>query len=95
MNNEKNQIIGIDLDLLEAKIQQAVKTQMEQLIENHRFGSEWKDEILTRKKAAELFGKSPEKISEMYERREIPGFKTGREYFFLKSQLTKLFKLRK
>ncbi len=93
---EKNQIIwGLQVEPLVELFQSAVKTEMEKLIEENRFGSEWKDEILNRKKAADLFGKTPDKISEMYEKKEIPGFKTGREYFFLKSQLIKVFKFKR
>lgn len=95
MKNETQQIIGIDLEVLRREIQITVRNEMETLLENNRFGTEWKDEILNRKKAADLFGKTPDKISDMYERKEIPGFKTGREYFFLKSQLTKLFRIKK
>ena len=96
MMKEKNQIIGgLQVEPLVELFQSAVKTQMEKLIEENRFGSEWKDEILNRKKAADLFGKTPDKISEMYEKKEIPGFKTGREYFFLKSQLIKVFKYKR
>lgn len=93
---EKNQIIGgFQVEPLIEMFQSAVKTEMEKLLEECRFGTEWKDEILSRKQAADLFGKTPDKISEMYEKKEIPGFKTGREYFFLKSQLIKVFRFKK
>jgi excisionase family DNA binding protein len=95
MSNEQNQVIGIKVETLEILIQQIVRKEMERLLENNRFGSEWKDEILTRKQAADLFGKTPDKISDMYEKKEIPGLKTGREYLFRKSQLVNLFKYKK
>jgi hypothetical protein len=95
MNNDQNQVIGIKLESLEMSIQKTIRKEMELLLENNRFGSEWKDEILSRKQAADLFGKTPDKISDMFEKKEIPGFKTGREYFFLNSQLVKLFKYKK
>lgn len=95
MSNEQNQVIGIKVETLEMLIQKIVRTEMERLLENNRFGSEWKDEILTRKQAADLFGKTPDKISDMYEKKEIPGLKTGREYFFRKTQLVSLFKYKK
>ena len=90
-----NKIIGIELEDLKDEIRVAVRNEIETCIQDCRFGSEWKDEILNRKRAADLFGKTPDKISEMYEKKEIPGFKTGREYFFLKSQLIKIFKIKK
>jgi len=95
MEKVPNQIGGIPTEQLMTMLQTAIKNEMEQLMEQNRFGSEYKDEILSRKKTAALFRKTPDKISEMYERGEIPGFKTGREYFFLKSQLIQIFKYKK
>jgi hypothetical protein len=96
MNKDKKLLIdGVDIELFNELIQSGVKKGLEIALENNRFGTEWKDEILSRKQAADLFGKTPDKISDMYEKKEIPGFKTGREYFFLKSHLVKLFKYKK
>lgn len=93
--NCKLLIEGLDTDTLEDIIQLGVKRGIEEALESYRFGTEYKDEVLTRKQAADMIGKSPDKVSSMYENKELPGFKTGKEYFFLKSQILKLFKYKR
>lgn len=62
---------------------------LEESLEKLRFGVDFKDEVLDRRKAAELLGVSPDKVSNMIRRKEIPGTKKGKEYFILKSELLK------
>ena len=92
MSKEKNQVIGIDLEDLKDLIRVAVRNEIETCLTDCRFGTEYKDEVWDRKTAAEFLRVSPEKVTEMYNKREISGKKLGREYFFLKSQMTGMFK---
>ena len=92
MGKEKSQVIGIDLSELQDIIQIAVRNEIETCLQDCRFGTEYKDEVLDRKQVADLFGVSPEKITEGFIKKEIPGKKIGREYFFLKSQIINMFK---
>jgi hypothetical protein len=86
---------GIPHEDLQEIIGNEVEKAMRNFFIENQFGVEFKDEILSRKVAAQMFGKTPDKMSAMYERGEIPGFKSGKEYFFRKSQLVKQFKFKK
>lgn len=92
MSKEKNQVIGIDLEDLKELIQHAVRDEIETCLSECRFGNEFKDEVLTRNGAAELLKMTPEKVTEGYDKKEIPGTKIGREYRFLKSEVVKCLK---
>jgi hypothetical protein len=92
MIKTKNQVIVTDLEDLEKSLQNAVRNGMETCLSDCRFGIEYKDEVWDRKTVADFFHITPEKISECFRRKEIPGYKMGREYFFLKSQIINLFK---
>jgi hypothetical protein len=92
MEGRKKQVIGIELEDLTELIQYAIRTEIESCIKDNRFGTEFKDEVLDRKSAADFLKISPEKITDLYNKQELPGKKLGREYFFLRSQLTGLFK---
>jgi len=92
MSKEKGRVIGIDLYDLQDMIQIAVRNEIETCLHDCRFGTEYKDEAWDRKTVAEFFRVSPEKITEMNNKREIHGQKLGREYLFLKSQIVGMFK---
>ena len=92
MSKEKNQVIGIDLDDLKDVIQIAVRNEIETCLTDCRFGIEFKDEVMSRKEVADLLKMTPEKVTDSFEKKEIPGKKIGREYRFLKSQIIGLFK---
>lgn len=92
MSKEKNQVIGIELEDLRDEIRTIVRNEMEACITECRFGVEFKDEAWDRNTVADFLKVSPEKVTEMYNRKEIPGRKLGREYFFLKSQIIALMK---
>jgi hypothetical protein len=87
MSKEKSQIIGIDLAELKDVIQHAVRDEIESCLSECRFGTEYKDEIWNREAVANFLGVSQEKVTDLFNRKEIPGTKLGREYFFLKSQI--------
>lgn len=93
--NCKVLIEGLDTETLESIIYLGVKKGIEQALSECRFGTEFKDEILSRKQVAELMGKSPDKITSMFENNELPGYKSGKEYLFLKSHIVNLFKFQK
>jgi hypothetical protein len=65
---------------------------MEDTLEKLRFGVDFKDEVLDRRQVSELLNVSPDKITSMVRRKEIPGSKKGKEYFFLKSEILKSLK---
>ena len=92
MSKERNSVIGIEIDELKDIIKIVVRNEIEKCLQENRFGTEFKDEIWDRRTVAEFFKVSPEKVTEMYNKKEIPGRKLGREYFFLKSQIIDLFK---
>lgn len=92
MSKEKSHVIGIELDELKDIIQIAVRNEVETCLHENRFGVEFKDETWDRKTVADFLKVSPEKVTEMFNRKEIPGRKLGREYFFLKSQIIDLLK---
>jgi excisionase family DNA binding protein len=93
--NCKVLIEGLDTETLESIIYLGVKKGIEKALSECRFGTEFKDEILSRKQVAEMMGKSPDKITSMFENNELPGHKSGKEYLFLKSQIVNLFKFQK
>ena len=92
MGKEKQQVIGIDLDDLRDMIQIAVRNEIETCLTDCRFGAEFKDEVMSRKDVADLLKMTPEKVTDSFEKKEIPGKKIGREYRFLKSQIIGMFK---
>jgi hypothetical protein len=92
MNNEKIQVIGIDLEDLKDLIRNAVKNELETCVTDCRFGTEFKDEILSRNDVAELLKMTPEKVTDGYNRKEIPGIKIGGEFRFQKSKIISKFK---
>ena len=92
MSKEKNQVIGIDLADLQDLICVAVRNEIETCLTECRFGTEYKEEVWNRKMVADFFKVSPEKITDGFNKKEIPGRKVGREYFFLKSHITGMFK---
>lgn len=92
MSKEKSQVIGIDLSELQDIIQIAVRNEIETCLQDCRFGVEYKDEAWDRKTVADFLSVSPEKVTEMYDKKEIPGRKLGRGYFFQKSQIIGMFK---
>ncbi len=92
MSKEKNQVIGIDLEDLKDLIQVAVRNEMETCLQDCRFGTEYKDEVWNRNQVATFLQTTPEKISDSFIKKEIPGRKVGREYKFLKSQIVGMFK---
>ena len=92
MSKEKNQVIGIDLDDLKDVIQIAVRNEIETCLSDYRFGTEYKDEVWTRKDVADFLKTTPENVTSGFSKKEIPGKKVGREYRFLKSQIIGLFK---
>lgn len=92
MSKERKNILGIEIDGLVDVIRSVVRDEMEACITDCRFGTEFKDEAWDRKTVADFLKVSPEKVTEMYNRKEIPGRKLGREYFFLKSQIIDLLK---
>lgn len=92
MSKEKSHVIGIELDELKELIQIAVRNEIETCLQENSFGTEFRDEVWDRKTVAEFLKVSPEKVTEMYTKKEIPGRKMGREYFFLKSQIIDVFK---
>lgn len=83
-------IIGISIDDLLDIISKAIKDGMDTAIENNRFGSEFKDEILDRNEVARLLKITPDHVSYLYNKKVIPGTKIGKEYKFLKSKLLKV-----
>ena len=92
MSKEKNQVIGIDLDDLKDVIQIAVRNEIETCLSDYRFGTEYKDEVWTRKDVADFLKTTPENVTSGFSKKEIPGKIVGREYRFLKSQIIGLFK---
>jgi hypothetical protein len=92
MSKEKKQVIGIEYDDLKELIQIAVRNEIETCLTDCRFGTEYKDEIWDRKKVADFFQVTPQKITDSVNRNEIPYRKVGREYYFLKSQIVRMFK---
>jgi hypothetical protein len=92
MSKEKNQVIGIDLEDLQDLIRVAVRNEIETCLTDCRFGTEYKDEVWDRKTVADFFKVSQEKITDGVNKKEIPGRKVGREYFFLKSKIIAMFK---
>lgn len=94
MRSEKKQIIGIELEDLQDLIRVAVRNEIETCLTESRFGTEFTDEVWDRKKTADFLDVTPEKITAMFNKKEIPGRKIGGEYRFLKSQMTQLFKKR-
>lgn len=85
----------MDLEDFEDWLNIALKNQIEACIEEGRFGSEWKDEVWNRHQVACFLGVSIEAVSAAVKKKEIPAIKVGREYRFLKSQLIKIFKIKK
>jgi len=94
MSKERNQIIGIELEVLQDLIRVAVRNEMETSISESRFGSEFMDEVWDRKKVADFLHITPEKVSTGVINKELPGKKIGREYFFLKSEIVRSLKRR-
>jgi hypothetical protein len=95
MSKEKNRVIGIELADLKDVIQHAVRDEIETCLAECRFGNEYKDETWDRATLARFLGISPEKVTELYNKKEIPGRRLGREYFFLKSQILNLLQKRR
>jgi hypothetical protein len=89
--NKKSQIIGIELNELKELITQTVRTEIESCLKDSRFGIEYKDEVWDRKTAANFLRISPEKVTYLFKKKELPGQILGREYMFLKSQIIKMF----
>lgn len=92
MSKEKTQLVLIDLEDLKDCLRLIVRNEIETSLSNNRFGPDFKDECWSRNAVAQFFGVSTEKITEMYNRKELPGKKLGREYFFLKSEILSLLK---
>ena len=92
MSKEKQQVIGIEYEELRDLIQVVVRNEIETCLTDCRFGTEFKDEVLSRKEVADLLKMTPEKVTDSFEKKEIPGKKIGREYRFLKSQIVGMFK---
>jgi|GEM_PF-2964353 len=92
MSKEKQQVIGIEYEELRDLIQVAVRNEIETCLTDCRFGTEFKDEVMSRKEVADLLKMTPEKVTDSFEKKEIPGKKIGREYRFLKSQIVGMFK---
>jgi hypothetical protein len=87
MSKEKTQLVLIDLEELKDSIRLMIRSEIESCFSDNSFGPDFKDECWSRNTAAQFFGVSPEKITEMYNQKELPGKKLGREYFFLKSEI--------
>jgi hypothetical protein len=94
-SSDKNKIIGIDMSVLQNIIQQTIRSEIESCLSECRFGTEYKDETWDRATLARFLGISPEKVTELYNKKELPGRKLGREYFFLKSQILNLLQKRR
>jgi hypothetical protein len=95
MSKEKTQLVIVDPEEMKDTIRLVVRSEIETCLLDNRFGPDFKDETWDRKTLAHFLGVSTEKITEMYNRKELPGKKLGREYFFLKSQILGLFKYKK
>ena len=65
---------------------------LEDTLEKLRFGVEYKDEVLDRRQVSELLKVTPDKITSLVRRKESPGSKRVKEYFFLKSEVLKSLK---
>ena len=92
MSKEKRQVIGIDLEDLKDMIQIAVRNEIETCLTDCRFGTEFQDDVWTRKDVADFLQTTPENVTASFKKKEIPGKKVGREYRFLKSQIIGMFK---
>jgi hypothetical protein len=95
MEKDRPRVVVSDLDDLSDFFRTVVRTEIQACINENRFGNEFKDETWDRKTTAAFLKVSPEKITEMYKKKEIPGRKLGREYFFLRSQIEDLLKHRR
>lgn len=92
MSNSSNIIGGVDTNALLDIIQIAVRNEMETLLKDNRFGTEFIDDVWDRNQVARFLGITPEKVSYCFKKKEIPGTKVGNEYRFLKSQIVAIFK---
>ena len=92
MSKEKTQVIGIDLEDLKELIQIAVRNEFETCLKEYRFGTEFVDVVWDRNGVANFLEITPEKVTDCYNKKEIPGTRVGREYRFLRSQIVGLFK---
>lgn len=91
MSKGRNSVIGIELRELQELIQHTVRAEIEKCISDNRFGVGFADEVWDRKTVANFLRISPEKVTYLVKRSELPGKILGREYMFLKSQIIKMF----
>ena len=92
MSKEKKQVILLDLEELNDLVEKGLRNVFETCLSDYRFGTEFKDEVWTRKDVADFLKTTPENITASFNKKEIPGKKVGREYRFLKSQIVGMFK---